>query len=133
MIAAMAMSGLRRMTTALNLVGQTPPESILREGAPAVFYRVPVERRAALVEAMHWSYGALGGAMFGLLPRRLRRHPLAGPVYGLVFWTGFQFVIAPVFGLPQSRRVHPAEVLALLGDHVLYGVVVASSPWPHED
>lgn len=134
-IGAMAMSGLRQLTVAAGLVEQTPPEAILRHGVPAVFDRVPSERRPALVEAAHWSYGALGGAAFGLLPRAVRRHPLAGPVYGVLVWRGFQLAIAPLFSLPHADAGADrlAERIALVGDHLLYGVVVAASPWPHDD
>lgn len=131
-IAAMAMSGLRRATTALDLVGATPPEAIPHRVAPGVLYRIPVERRPALVEAVHWSYGAVGGLLFGTLPRGLRRRPWAGPAYGVLFWALFQVGVGPVLGL-RGGRSRAREQLAVLGDHLLYGVVVASSPWPHRD
>ena len=82
---------------------------------------------------MHWTYGALGGAAFGLLPRRVRRHPLAGPAYGVLAWTAFEFGIAPALGLPHADREKPTHQAALLADHLLYGAVVAASPWPHRD
>jgi len=132
-VAAMAMSGLRRMTTALGVVEDTPPEAVLRSTVPGAFARVPEERRPVAVEAVHWTYGALGGAAFGLLPRRVRRHPLAGPTYGVLVWTAFEFGIAPALGLPQADREKPSEQAALLADHLLYGAVVAASPWPHRD
>jgi hypothetical protein len=131
-VAAMAMSGLRQLTTSLDLVEQVPPESVLRKTAPQMFYRVPVERRAALVEAIHWSYGSLGGGLFGLLPRQLRRHPWTGPLYGLAFWGIFQAVIRPALGLDSGHR-QPRQRLALLADHTLYGAVVAASPFPYRD
>jgi hypothetical protein len=132
-IAAMAMSGLRQATTALGLVAKTPPESVLQRALPRLFHRVPAERRPALVELFHWSYGAAGGALFGALPRAVRRHPLTGPAYGLVFWTIFEIGIAPVLGIAEDRRHGALERLALLTDHTLYGTVVAASPWPHHD
>lgn len=46
-VAAMAMTGLRQMTTSLGLVERTPPDSVLSQTAPQLFYRVPVDRRAA--------------------------------------------------------------------------------------
>jgi hypothetical protein len=131
-VAAMAMSGLRQLTTSLGLVERTPPESVLRQTASQLFYRVPVDRRAALIEAIHWSYGALGGGLFGALPRNLRRHPWTGPVYGVVFWGMFQGAIRPGLGLDSSHR-EPRQQLALLADHLLYGAVVAASPFPYRD
>jgi hypothetical protein len=131
-IAAMAMSGLRQLTTSLGIVEKAPPESVLQRTAPGLFNRVPVDRRTALVEVMHWSYGLAGGVLFGALPSEVRRHRWAGPAYGTLFWALFVAGIAPALGLTK-RHNGVGERLALLADHVLYGVVVAASPWPHED
>ncbi|MDF5757170.1 hypothetical protein [Spongiactinospora sp. TRM90649] len=130
-IGAMAMSGLRQTTTSLGLIERTPPEAFLERAAPGLLHGVPRERRPAIVELVHWTYGAVGGAAFGLLPGRIRRHPWTGPVWGILFWGAFQTAIAPVLGLPRRSRGRPVEDLALLADHLLYGVVVAASPWPH--
>lgn len=131
-VASMAMSGLRQLTTALDLVDQVPPESVLRKTAPQVFNRVPVQRRPALVEVIHWSYGGFGGALFGLLPRPLRRRAASGPIYGILFWGVFQAVLVPALGL-HSSHAQARQRLALLADHVLYGAVVAASPFPYRD
>lgn len=130
-VAAMAMSGLRQLTTSLGLVEQTPPESVLRRTAPRLFYRVPENRRAALVEVIHWSYGALGGGL-GSLPRDMRRHPWSGPAYGLAFWGIFQGLIRPALGIHASHQ-QARQRLAILADHTLYGAVVAASPFPYRD
>jgi hypothetical protein len=131
-IASMAMSGLRQLTTSLGLVAQTPPEAVIKKTAPEAFRRVPVERRPAVVETVHWLYGAGGGAFFGMLPQAVRTRPWAGPLYGVLFWAGFEMAIAPFLGLPRKPETG-VERLALLADHILYGVVVAASPWPHRD
>ncbi|HEY8471144.1 MAG TPA: hypothetical protein VIL37_00715 [Natronosporangium sp.] len=132
-IAAMAMSGLRRVSTTVGMLDQAPPEAILQDRAPGVFYRVPVARRPALVEAAHIGYGTLGGVGFGLLPARWRRHTWAGPVYGLLFWAGYEAGIRPLLGLARDRHRRAPQRLALIADHLLYGVVVAASPWPYRD
>ena len=125
-IAAMAMSGLRQVTTALGLVPQTPPESVLQTTAPRVFGRIPLNQRQALVELIHWGYGAAGGVLFGTLPRDLRRRGWAGPAYGLLFWAGFGVVIAPALGIGH-RYEGASRHAALISDHLLYGAVVAAS------
>lgn len=131
-IAAMAMSGLRQFTTSLGIVEKTPPESILRRMAPGLFHRMPVHRRTTLIELAHWSYGYAGGVLFGALPDRMRRHKWAGPAYGTLFWALFEAGIAPSLGL--AKRPHGIRSqLAILADHVMYGIVVATSPWPHGD
>ncbi|MFK3981965.1 DUF6789 family protein [Micromonospora sp. NPDC050397] len=131
-IAAMAMSGVRQATTSLGLVEHTPPEQLLKHAAPAVFYRVPVNRRPALVELIHWGVGAAGGAMFGLLPRPIRRRAWSGPLFGFLFWAGFEATAAKKLGIDPRRQGLGGQV-ALLLDHTLYGAVVGSSPWPHAD
>jgi hypothetical protein len=131
-IGAMAMSGLRQFTTALGMVKKVPPEAVLERTAPEVLRRLPVKRRPAVVELVHWGYGAFGGLLFGLLPGAVRRHSWAGPAYGTAFWAVFETVIAPALGLPRRSKTTP-ERLALLADHVLYGIVVGASPWPHQE
>lgn len=131
-IGAMAMSGLRQFTTAIGVVEKVPPEAVLERTAPTMLRRLPAERRPAMVELTHWGYGALGGVLFGLLPWALRRRSLAGPAYGLAFWAVFETAIAPALGLPRRSSTTP-ERLALLADHLLYGIVVGASPWPHRE
>ena len=132
-VAAMAMSGMRNVTTSADLVAQTPPEALVEQRAPHLLAQIPDDRRQAAVEALHWTYGALGGAMFGMLPATIRRRPWVGPAYGLLFWVIFEAGIAPALGLAQAKQTRITERIAFLADHVLYGVVVAASPWPHDD
>ena len=121
-VAAMAMSGMRSVTTSLGLVRMTPPEEIGTHGAAPLLARVPPEHRAAALELAHWAYGAAGGAVFAALPVRGRA---AGLAYGLALWAAFEALIAPVLGAPARDR--PAsERLALAADHALYGLVVGS-------
>ena len=127
-VGAMAMTGMRVLTTELGLVEQTPPEAVSRQRAPcarALLRLAPRKQRRGLVETAHWAFGAGGGAVFGALPRTVRRRPWAGPVYGLVVWLGFELGIAPALGLSQATRVRPVDRLALAADHVLYGLVLS--------
>jgi hypothetical protein len=124
LVAAMAMTGARTVTAAVGPREQSPPEALVERHAPVV-NRLPERYREAVTELAHWAYGAAGGAAFGLLPARVRRHPAAGPAYGLAVWLGFEAGMAPVLGV---RHVHEhgvawRAVVAL--DHVLYGIVVA--------
>ncbi len=131
-IAAMAMSGLRQATTSLGLVTQVPPESVLCETAPRLLNAIPVAQRTALVEVIHWGYGAFGGVLFGVLPRRLRRRAWTGPAFGTVFWLGFELVIKRALGIAGDQG-GARQKLALAADHVLYGMVVGASEWPYRD
>jgi len=131
-IAAMAMSGMRKVTTELGLVERIPPERVALEGVPALVERIPPERRELAIELAHWLYGGIGGAAFGSLPERLRRQTWSGPLYGVGVWLGYEIAVAPLFGLHRKRGPSAAERAALVVDHMLYGIVVASTPWPQE-
>ncbi|MEA2459383.1 MAG: hypothetical protein QOC95_2355 [Thermoleophilaceae bacterium] len=125
-IGAMAMTGMRTFTADLGFMRETPPQSIAKKRrATGVLSYVPRSRRRALVEAMHWSVGVAGGAIFGALPDPLRRAPGFGPVYGLGILLSYDFGIAPLLGLKQSKRPKPAEQAALIADHLLYGLVLS--------
>lgn len=131
-VAAMAMSGLRKVTTGLGLVEQIPPERVALEGVPALVRRIPPERRDVVVELAHWGFGGVGGAAFGLLPVLVRRRQWAGPLYGVAVWLGYELALAPILGLHRQNEPSLVERGALVADHVLYGVVVASTPRPQE-
>ncbi len=126
-VAAMAMTGMRRVTTGLGLVRVAPPESIATQGVPSLLARVPPRYRDVAIELAHWGYGGIAGAGFSFLPRRLQRLPGAGAVFGLVIWLGYDKGIAPILNLIQAEQPLTIERLALMGDHILYGVLVAES------
>lgn len=123
-VAAMAMTGARKMAVELGLIEEGPPDAIARQAAPRLLANLPAERRAAAVELAHWTYGAMGGVIFAALPERLRRHHWAGPAYGLAAWAAFETVVAPALGLEQSRKPRVVERLVFAADHLLYGIVV---------
>ena len=127
-VAAMAMTGMREVTTGLGLVKQTPPDAVA-DKAGGLLGRVPKERRRVTVQLLHWTYGAAGGAAFGLLPRAVRGWTPAGPIYGLASWLVFELGLAPLLGLSQAKRPDAAESAALAADHVLYGALVGASGW----
>lgn len=130
-VAAMAMSAVRQVTTSLGFVQQTPPDAVLKQRAFGVLVRSPkvayfvARRQVALVELAHWGYGAGGGVAFALLPAWLLQKRWIGPGYGLATWLVFELSVAPVLGLNQARRIRPVERLMFLGDHVLYGSILA--------
>ena len=129
-VGAMAMTGMRVITTELGLVQQTPPDAVSRQrarGLRALLRRAPRKQRRGLVEAAHWAFGASGGAAFGALPRDVRRRRWAGPAYGLAVWLGFELGIAPALGLSQAKRTRPVDRLALAADHLLYGLVLSAT------
>jgi hypothetical protein len=125
-VAAMAMTGMRTFTEAMDLVDDTPPKAIFKK-LPALRRLIPRDKRRGVVEAAHWGYGAVGGVGFGLLPDGVRRKAWAGPVYGLVLWVGFELGIAPLLGLVKARKLRMIERPALAADHLLYGFVLSET------
>ena len=129
-IAAMAMTGIRVVTVGLNLLPKTPPEEIFEDAVPHLLARVPRPYRDEAIELAHWSYGAVGGATFALLPAAIRRHRWSGPIYGIGTWSFFQGVLAPMLGLRKPSERSASERAAVIVDHVFYGLVVAGRPRP---
>ncbi len=124
-LGAMAMTGMRRVTTDLGLVQKPPPERIASEGVPGLFRRVAPEHRETAIELFHWGVGAVGGMGFGILPAALRRRRWAGPAYGLAILGFFEAAIVPQLGVGAKDQTF-SERLALAGDHVLYGIVLGA-------
>ena len=130
-IAAMAMTGLRQVTTGLGVVEQTPPDVLFKRGASRALARRPrlvpflAKRDQAITEVAHWAYGAAGGAVFALLPGSIARPPWGGPAYGLATWLLLEASVAPVLGLEQARRGRVKERLAFAAGHLLYGAILA--------
>jgi len=94
-LGAMAMTGMRRVTTDLGLVEEPPPERIAKGGVPGLFARIAPEHRETAIELFHWGFGAVGGVGYGFLPAVICRRRWSGPAYGLVILGVFEAVIAP--------------------------------------
>jgi hypothetical protein len=119
-VAAMAMSGLRTVTTNLGALRRTPPERVFDAAAP----ETGGPDRAVAQELAHWGFGVGGGAVYGALPAAVTRSPAIGVLYGLSVWAFFEGVLRPMLG-PAGRHRRPvAERLALIADHALYGLVL---------
>ena len=123
-VGAMAMSGMRVVMQHGGLIKRTPPQAIARERARGLMRSVPRKRRPVVVELIHWSVGAMGGAAFGLLPEKIRSAPWSGPVYGVAILLSYEFGAAPMLGLSHARRWNTQERVAFLADHLVYGLVL---------
>ena len=132
-IAAMAMTGMRRVSTGLGLLEQTPPDAIAEQEPTmsGLLDRIPPDYRDEAIELAHWAYGALGGAAFGLLAPRGIRTRWAGPLYGLAVWGLFETGLVPLLGLEHAKERKVVSRVLTAADHLLYGTVVGSAPWPH--
>ena len=126
-VAAMAMTGMRRMAKAVGLVSEAPPDELARHGAGTAWLmrRVPPAQREQALELAHWSFGGAAGAVFGALVAPRTRRPAVGPAYGLAIWALFEVAAVPLLGLERSRRRPLPERAAISADHVLYGLILA--------
>lgn len=98
-VGAMAMTGVRSFTQ-IGLVGQTPPEAVLQQKLGGLMGRIPEQRQQGVIEAFHWSTGAVG-ATFGCCPGR--RDGQAGGGRRAVrigcLFSGFEMAAEPLLGL----------------------------------
>jgi uncharacterized membrane protein YagU involved in acid resistance len=126
-VAAMTMTGMRRVTKGLGLVEQAPPERIATQGFPRLLALVPADHREEAIELAHWAYGAAAGVLYGSMPAVLRRQFWAGPAYGLATWVFFETILGPaLLGLAVQENRPTRERLALAADHLLYGAVLSA-------
>lgn len=121
LVAAMAMTGLRRVTGSLGLMTRTPPEALVHSVQSVERRR---ESQEVIVELTHWAVGASAGATFGALPSRVRRSRLSGPAYGIAIWLAFDTTVAPLLGIRYPEEGPVRTRLSLIADHLLYGVIV---------
>lgn len=85
------------------------------------------ERRWAAGEAVHFTYGGLWGAVYGIVQGSLGLPPwLAGPVHGLVIWAVGPVVMLPAMRIaPAPWRVPPDKAALAVGAHLVYGLATA--------
>jgi uncharacterized membrane protein YagU involved in acid resistance len=124
-VGAMAMTGVRVFADHADLIRESPPNRLSRKHGGGLMKAVPRRRRRMTVELVHWSMGAVFGALFGLLPESVRRRAWAGPAYGLLVWLGFDSLLAPALGLTSRGWPRGRERAVFLADHALFGLVLS--------
>lgn len=132
-VAAMAMSGMRQVTHSIGPLEKEPPDAIIEQEVPRIWSHFSHDQRATISELFHWTYGAAGGAVFGMLPAVVRRQPPSGALYGIAVWLGFELGLAPLLGVRHTYRHPVAGRVALAADHILYGIVVAGRLAPEPE
>src|SRR5690606_8943473 len=73
----------------------------------------------------HFAFGALAGAIYGMIPRRQRP---GGVPFSLMVWAASYLGWIPAFGILKSAVRHPIERnLLMLAAHAVWGVTLAAS------
>jgi hypothetical protein len=85
----------------------------------------PVSPRAIplLAQVMHWSYGTMWGAAYGLT--RGARRPRHGPLFGVLVWAASYAQLVPLGVYDKPWRYPPGALAEELGYHLTYGTGVA--------
>jgi hypothetical protein len=83
---------------------------------------VPVERAAALTNAMHWAYGTAWTVAYASLVRgRSRRPAWHGPAFGATVWAS-DYVTLPLLGLYAPIWTYDVQTLWQdLSAHLVFG------------
>lgn len=123
-LAAMSMTGFRRVTTHLGLVGRLPPEEMAKAIARPAMKKLPPNLQQVAIEALHWGVGITAGALFALLPRSLYQVKGIGALYGLAVLASYEFGIAKLLGIPSHQHT-AVERTAIALDHMIYGILIA--------
>jgi hypothetical protein len=104
------------------------PAKVGRRVIEGVFRRqVPPERIGLLTNVMHWGYGTMWGAVFGLVRGSgLLRGAAGGAAFGAAVWAGSYAQLVPM-GIYDPPWTYPPGVLAEEGAyHLAYGLGVAA-------
>ncbi len=107
-----------------------PPAQIGKRLFEALSQRQLADERAGLVnDVMHWSYGLLWAAQYGIVASSLPARPgaRAGVAFGALVWAS-DYVVLPLAKVYEPIWEYDAKTLADdLSAHLLYGVVTATT------
>ena len=110
--------------------GEGATETVGRLAYRAVTGRSPraASTRKTLSTAVHWTYGGLQGALFGVLRGGRVRSPdvVGGAAFGTLLW-GVSEVVLPMLGLGSGPTAYPAEHhTSSWGAHAVYGATASA-------
>jgi hypothetical protein len=117
-------------STGLSSWDEAPaPGQIGKRLVEGVFLReVPPERAALVNNVMHWAYGTMWGAQYGIVAGSLAAPRVGyGIPLGTAVW-GADYVVMPLAKLYKPIWEYDAKVLARdLGFHWVYGLGTAAA------
>jgi len=88
---------------------------------------VPPERIPLFTNAVHWGFGTMMGAAYGLAQGTVRGKPMVrGPLFGLGVWAQSYATLVPM-GLYKPPWRYPAKSIATdVSYHLVYGAGTAA-------
>jgi hypothetical protein len=88
---------------------------------------VPPERIPLFTNAVHWGFGTVMGAAYGLVQSTVRGAPIVrGPLFGLAVWAQSYATLVPM-GLYKPPWRYPAKSIAKdVSYHLVYGTGTAA-------
>lgn len=131
LVATVPMSAAMLVARRLGFMGRQPPERITQK----VFFRGlrrvrSRETRNALATVLHFTFGGVGGAVYGVAQRRLpvRVNPiLTGVVFGTLVWAVSYMGWVPALGLmPQPRHDRPDRPVIMIVAHWIFGATLGA-------
>lgn len=131
LVGTVPMSAAMLAARQLGLMGWQPPERITQK----LFFR-RVQRvkdrdtRNLVATVLHFAFGSVGGAIYGVARRRLpwRVDPvLTGVVFGTLVWAGSYMGWVPALGLmPQPRHDRPDRPIIMVVAHWIFGATLGA-------
>lgn len=130
--ATFLMSAVMLVARRLGYTPELPPEEIAEDSIEGVTHREAREdEEHAVATVAHLGFGAVAGALYGIISRPLARAATpAAVVAGVAFATGVWFVsyqgwVPALRILPPASRDHPGRVATMVVAHWVYGAVLA--------
>ena len=126
-IATVAMSAVMIAGDRTGFMGEQPPTAITRFALGEAGVERPSVAASRIAPFTHLAFGALGGAVFGLLRRLVPGVPggLLGVGFGLAVWAVSYKGWIPALGiLPPPEDDRPGRPVVMVVAHVVYGLVL---------
>ncbi len=104
---------------------ELPPEMITKDLAHRAHIRHHLNKQLILgaTTASHFGYGAVMGAAFGPLQKRVPLPTIAqGILYGLLVWVASYLGLLPLLGISASSQKEPVRRnLMMIAAHIVWG------------
>lgn len=129
-VATTTMTAFMRLTQQTGLYQkELPPTKVTRAATKTLGIRhfVSSEEETLLTGIMHWAFGMVGGACFGIASKASDRMPArsGGLVFGLLVWAVSYMGWVPALGiLPMPWNERGKHGLMPLFAHVIYGATL---------